>query len=191
MQISFYRAIPYLILKLSISQADKRLCAPVLYQNASRQPHFSFISPFTSFTQASGEGSLPSHGYNACTKQIASLFFLRTGEHLTDRHGHNHISCCRSRLNRSNGYSDSPTSTLVGQHSTARLNMMRASSSSSSSTAAFHSRTELGMCSSAVTTRRDLTSREHLPHPPTQQWLFTEYRISSTQDKTNAFQLKA
>jgi len=42
------------------------------------------------------------------------------------------------------------TSTFVGQHSTARLNMMRASSSSSSSTADFHSATEFGTFSSAV-----------------------------------------
>lgn len=37
----------------------------------------------------------------------------------------------------------------MGQHSTARLSMIRASSGSSSSTAAFHKRTELGTCSSA------------------------------------------
>lgn len=41
------------------------------------------------------------------------------------------------------------TSTLVGQHSTARLNMILASSGSSSSTAAFHNRTEFGTCSRA------------------------------------------
>lgn len=41
------------------------------------------------------------------------------------------------------------TSTLVGQHSTARLSMILASSGSSSSTAAFHNRTEFGTCSSA------------------------------------------
>lgn len=41
------------------------------------------------------------------------------------------------------------TSTLVGQHSTARLSMILASSGSSSSTAAFHKRTEFGTCSRA------------------------------------------
>lgn len=41
------------------------------------------------------------------------------------------------------------TSTLVGQHSTARLSMILASSGSSSSTAAFHNRTEFGTCSRA------------------------------------------
>lgn len=41
------------------------------------------------------------------------------------------------------------TSTLVGQHSTARLSIILASSGSSSSTAAFHKRTEFGTCSRA------------------------------------------
>lgn len=41
------------------------------------------------------------------------------------------------------------TSTLVGQHSTARLSMILASSGSSNSTAAFHKRTEFGTCSRA------------------------------------------
>ena len=38
----------------------------------------------------------------------------------------------------------------VGQHSTARANIIRASSGSSSSTACFHKRTELGICSKAL-----------------------------------------
>ena len=42
------------------------------------------------------------------------------------------------------------TSTLTGQHSTALLRSTRASSGLSKSTAAFHSRTELGTFSSAV-----------------------------------------
>lgn len=42
------------------------------------------------------------------------------------------------------------TSTLVGQHSTARLSMILASSGSSNSTAAFHKRTEFGTCSRAT-----------------------------------------
>ena len=41
------------------------------------------------------------------------------------------------------------TSTLCGQHSTARVNNILASSGSSSSTAAFHNLTELGICSKA------------------------------------------
>ena len=41
------------------------------------------------------------------------------------------------------------TSTLCGQHSTARVNNILASSGSSSSTAAFHNLTELGICSNA------------------------------------------
>ena len=41
------------------------------------------------------------------------------------------------------------TSTLVGQHSTALLNMICASSGPSSSTAAFQILTEFGMCSKA------------------------------------------
>lgn len=53
------------------------------------------------------------------------------------------------------------TSTLVGQHSTARLSMILASSGSSSSTAAFHKRTEFGTCSRAGKghTRNQVTER--------------------------------
>lgn len=42
------------------------------------------------------------------------------------------------------------TSTLVGQHSTARLNIILASSSFSNSTACFQSLTEFGISSSAA-----------------------------------------
>ncbi len=48
----------------------------------------------------------------------------------------------------------SHSSTLVGQHSTDLLSRIRASSGSSSSTAAFHRRTELGTCSKACRKRR-------------------------------------
>ena len=41
------------------------------------------------------------------------------------------------------------TSTLWGQHSTARLSIIRASSGSSNSTASFHKRTDFGICSKA------------------------------------------
>lgn len=51
------------------------------------------------------------------------------------------------------------TSTLVGQHSTARLSMILASSGSSSSTAAFHKRTELGTCSRAEKVKRESWSQ--------------------------------
>lgn len=54
------------------------------------------------------------------------------------------------------------TSTLVGQHSTARLSMILASSGSSSSTAAFHKRTEFGTCSRAGKgqTRNQVTEKQ-------------------------------
>lgn len=59
------------------------------------------------------------------------------------------------------------TSTLVGQHSTARLSIILASSSPSNSTAALHRRTEFGVCSRAAgkkiekVTRLD-TEKTHL-----------------------------